>query len=211
MGAPRAIDILPASLSIPSLREMVSVTVPCHKHIPPTGTVRRGVSWSRSQNKIAYSATKRTTLNAILCCLSFSYSGNLASSHPSWPKEPDRWCGHHWVSNLSAFWLWIREDLRGCLRTLTCSSSQHLRNTVRLGGQQPTPVCPSTVATLMPATAKEIQKKKKRMHIQYSQSYAFKCSNSTLRAYYNNPRRRLREAFRVSPNRSWSGLRCPRA
>lgn len=84
------ISILPASLSIPLLREVVSGTVPCHKHIPPTGTVRMGVSWSRFRNKTAYSATKRTTLNAILCCRSFSYSGNLASSHPSSPKEPDR-------------------------------------------------------------------------------------------------------------------------
>lgn len=83
-------DVLPASLSIPSLTEMVSVTVPCHKHIPPTGRVRRGVSWSRFRNKTAYSATKRTTLNAILCCLSFSYSDNLASSHPSSQEEPDR-------------------------------------------------------------------------------------------------------------------------
>lgn len=158
MGSPRVIDILPASLSIPSLRETVSVTVPCHKHIPPTGTVRRGVSWSRFRNKTAYSATRRTTLNAILCCRSFSYSGNLASSRPFSPKEPGRWCGHHWVSSLSAFWLWIRNDLRGCLRILTCSSSsqrQQLRNTVRLGGQQPTPVCPSTVDTLMFAAAKE--------------------------------------------------------
>lgn len=90
MGAPHVFNILPASLSIPSLTEMVSVTAPCHKHIPPTGTVRRGVSWSRFRNKTACSATKRTTLNAILCCLSFSYSDNLASSHPSSPKEPDR-------------------------------------------------------------------------------------------------------------------------
>lgn len=77
------LNILPASLSILWLTETVSVTVPCHTRIPPTGTVRRGVSWSRFRNKTTYSATKQTTSNAILCCLSFSYSGNLASSHPS--------------------------------------------------------------------------------------------------------------------------------
>lgn len=90
MGAPHMFSLLPASPSIPSLTEMVSVTAPCHKHIPPTGTVRRGVSWSRFRNKTAYSATARTTSNAILCCLSFSYSDNLASSRPSSPKQPDR-------------------------------------------------------------------------------------------------------------------------
>lgn len=112
-GAPHMFRLLPASPSIPSLTGMVSVRVPCHKHIPPTGTVRRGVSWSRFRNKTAYSATARTTSNAILCCLSFSYSDNLASSHPSSPRQPDRWCGHHWVSSLSAFWLRIREESAG--------------------------------------------------------------------------------------------------
>ena len=126
----------------------------------------------------------RTTLNAILCCLSFSCSSNLASSHPSSPKEPDRWYGHHWVSSLSACWLGIRKDLRGCLRILTCSSSsQRLRNTVTLGGQKPTPECPSPLATLTFATA--FATKKKMMQ---SLRHALNRTDlSTLQAYYSNP------------------------
>lgn len=80
------INISPASLSTPWLRETASVTAPGHTRIPPTGTVRRGVSWSRFRNRTAYSATRRTTSNAILYCLSFSYSSNLASSRPFSPK-----------------------------------------------------------------------------------------------------------------------------
>lgn len=196
-GAPRAINILPASLSIPSLRETVSVTVPGHKHIPPTGTVRRGVSSSRFRNKKAYSATKRTTLNAILCCLSFFYSSNLASSRLSSPKEPDRWCGHHWVWSLSAFWLRIRKDLRGCLRILTCSPSQHLRNTVRLGGQQPTPVWPSTLAALIFATAKGKEKETMRVKSQ-SHTRLQKPIHAASLGYYRSP-----DAFSEKPS-SWA-------
>lgn len=196
-GAPRAINILPASLSIPSLRETVSVTVPGHKHIPPTGTVRRGVSSSRFRNKKAYSATKRTTLNAILCCLSFFCSSNLASSRLSSPKEPDRWCGHHWVWSLSAFWLRIRKDLRGCLRILTCSPSQHLRNTVRLGGQQPTPVWPSTLAALIFATAKGKEKETMRVKSQ-SHTRLQKPIHAASLGYYRSP-----DAFSEKPS-SWA-------
>lgn len=64
------------------------------------------------------------------------------------------------------------KSLPECLWFLTCSSSsQHLRNTARLGGQKPTPVCPSTVTTLTP--------EKTNIHVK-SESYAFDCTNPTL-------------------------------
>lgn len=102
-------EVLPVSPDIPSLTETVSGTVLCRKHTPPTGRVQRGVSWSRFRNKTACSAAGRTTLNAILCCLSFSCSGILSSSHPSSPAEPGRWCARHSAGSLSALWLRIRE------------------------------------------------------------------------------------------------------
>lgn len=63
------------------------------------------------------------------------------------------------------------KNLPECLWFLTCSSSQHLRNTARLGGQKPALVCPSTVTTLTP--------EKTNIHVK-SQSYAFDCTNPTL-------------------------------
>ena len=179
---PSGTSFLPASPNIPSRTAAASGTAPGHTRNPPTGTVRRGENWSRSRNKTAYSAAERTTLNAILCCRSFSCSGYLASSRPFWPKAPDRWCVHHWVSLPSALWLRRRELAPASLHGLVLVGAPQKDSQTRW----------STTTT---GTSKKRQREQRR----------YKKSGGELHAGAE------RKLPLVSANRACRGLRCPRA
>lgn len=81
---------LPAFPSTPWLREKVSVKALCRICTLPTSIIPTAESLTRSQNKIACSAAKRTTLCAISCCPSSFCSSTLALYHPFSPKALDR-------------------------------------------------------------------------------------------------------------------------
>lgn len=95
---------VPAFPNPPWLTARVSAKAPCHICIPPTGTIPRAESWTRSRNKRACSAAVRTTLCAISCCRSSSCSGTRASYHPFSPKAPGRRHARHSAVFPSAFW-----------------------------------------------------------------------------------------------------------